>query len=101
MNDMWDSLEKYQHYAERHGFGDAWRRMTTERTPDAAALADATWVTWAADAAWAAANAAAEAARAAAWEAAEVADAADAAAAAAEARVIKYINEAIKLEGNE
>ena len=53
MTNMWEALERYQPYADRHGFGAEWRRMTTERTPEAA---------------WAAARAAAAAA-AAEWEA--------------------------------
>lgn len=36
MTEMWTALELYQPYAEKYGFGDAWRRMTTERTVEAA-----------------------------------------------------------------
>lgn len=39
LNEMWTELERYQPYAERHGFGDAWLRMTTERTEEAACAA--------------------------------------------------------------
>lgn len=39
LNEMWQELEQYQPYARRHGFGDVWRRMTTERTVDAACFA--------------------------------------------------------------
>ena len=53
MNEMWTALERYQPYAERHGFGAEWRRMTTERTEEAAWRAnDAVWF---ADGFWAAA----------------------------------------------
>jgi hypothetical protein len=85
MTDMWTALEKYQPFADKHGFGAAWKRMTTERTEGAA------WVAaWAAEAkAWEAAVAAERVA----W-AAEAEDAEDAAAA------IRYINEAIALEGS-
>ena len=83
MNDMWEALEKYQPYAERHGFGPQWRQMTTERTADAAwAAAVAARATDAPEAAWAAARGAAVAA--AAWGAPDAA--------------IKYINEAIAKE---
>lgn len=82
MNDMWEALERYQPYADKHGFGPEWRRMTTERTAKAVDVA--------ADvAAWTAADAA--------WEAVKVARvAADAAARAAWA--IQHINKAIALE---
>lgn len=54
---MWEALEKYQPYAEKHGFGEAWLRMTTERTPEAAKavveatsnVPDAMWTWWAAN----------------------------------------------------
>lgn len=80
MNDMWEALEKYQPYADKHGFGDAWLKMTTERTADAAkGAAEAAWATpGAARAAWAARAAAARVAY--------------------EATAIERINEAIKLE---
>jgi hypothetical protein len=65
---MWTALERYQPFAEQHGFGDAWQKMIKERTQEAA------WA--AADAAWAAAYAAARAEEAA--EAAEEARAAEA-----------------------
>ena len=79
MNEMWTTLERYQPYAEKRGFGNTWLKMTTERTVDAA---------------WAA------------WLAADTADAADiavwAAAAAADAQLaseaIKHINRAIAWE---
>ena len=81
MMEMWTALEKYQPYADKRGFGDAWLKMTTERTAfaardaEAAASSDAAepWEAWAA---WAAA--------AASWAEAEEA--------------IRYINRAIKLE---
>lgn len=41
LDEMWRELERYQPYAEKHGFGDAWKRMTTERTQDAAFAASA------------------------------------------------------------
>lgn len=105
INDMWEELEKYQPYADKHGFGPQWLKMTTERTPD---------VAWAAAEAARAAKVAARArawvaARAAAWEAwAEAADVvaeAWAAAMAAEARAeaedaaIQHIKKAIELKG--
>ena len=80
MNEMWEALERYQPYADKHGFGPQWLKMTTERTAEAARAA---WAAGVARAAWAA--------EAAAW-AAEEAKAEDAAAA------IRYINEAIALE---
>jgi hypothetical protein len=72
---MWVELEKYQPYADRHGFGAEWRTMCEERTADAAQAA-----AWAAQAAADAADAAD-----AAWAAQAAADAAEAAEAAAEA----------------
>ena len=36
LNEMWIELERYQPFAEKHGFGDKWLRMTTERTKEAA-----------------------------------------------------------------
>ena len=68
LTEMWAALESYQPYADKAGHGDTWRRMTTERTADAAK--------WAAEKAWAAA-----AVRGAAW--AKVEDAAFVAARAA------------------
>jgi hypothetical protein len=61
LTEMWEALARYQPYADRHGFGAEWLRMTTKRTKDAAL-----------DAAWASrvtvfAARAARAARAAAW----------------------------------
>lgn len=38
---MWATLEKYQPYAEKRGFGAEWLRMTTERTEKAAVAARA------------------------------------------------------------
>lgn len=35
MNEMWEALERYQPYADKHGFGAEWKRMTTERTKEA------------------------------------------------------------------
>lgn len=66
---MWEKLAGFQFYAERLGFGEAWKRMTTERTIEAArCAADPAWL--ASDAAAWAASDAAEAARAAAEAAA-------------------------------
>lgn len=67
LTEMWEALGQYQPYADKHGFGEEWRRMCKERTESAA---------WAA--AWAAAKDAAEAAAeaAAAFAAAEAAEAA-------------------------
>ena len=36
---MWEALERYQPFADLHGFGDAWLKMTTERTERTAFLA--------------------------------------------------------------
>jgi hypothetical protein len=61
MNEMWEALERYQPYADKHGFGPQWLKMTTERTAEAARAAWAAAVaraTWAAEAAaWAAVDA--------------------------------------------
>lgn len=35
--EMWQELERYQPFADRRGFGEVWRQMTSERTVDAAA----------------------------------------------------------------
>lgn len=86
MTNMWEALERYQPFAERHGFGAEWRRMTTERTEEAARAAWAAGVMRAAAAGvMRAAAAAARAAEAEAWE----------------ARAIQHINEAIKREDSE
>jgi hypothetical protein len=68
---MWGTvLPSFQPLANEQGFGDQWRKMTTERTAESArATAGAARATGAALAAWAAAMGAAEAA-----EAAEAAD---------------------------
>jgi hypothetical protein len=87
MNKMWEALEQYQRFAERHEFGAAWKRMTTERTADAASAAAAAASR---DASWAAVRAA-DAAKA---RDAELTIAMDVAWAAA----IKYINKAIAEE---
>ena len=79
LNKMWQELERYQPYADRRGFGEAWLRMTTERTQDAA---------------WAALAAAAEAA-AAGWVAATYGAGHEAKAAQ---RAIKHIREVIAQE---
>lgn len=34
--EIWKALRQYQPYAEKHGFGAEWKRMTTKRTPEAA-----------------------------------------------------------------
>jgi hypothetical protein len=47
MKDMWEALERYQHWADERGFGAEWKRMTTERTEEAAAAcraADEVWI---------------------------------------------------------
>ena len=70
LTEMWRELERYQPYADKRGFGEAWKRMTTERTPGAAAAAGET--------AWAARHAASDAAWtavAAAWAAGAAGDA--------------------------
>lgn len=36
MKEMWTALEQYQPYADKAGNGESWKRMTTERTADAA-----------------------------------------------------------------
>lgn len=40
LTEMWAELEKYQPYAEKHGFGRVWKRMCVERTSKAA------WSAW-------------------------------------------------------
>ena len=42
LNQMWAELSRYQPYADKRGFGEAWKRMTTERTKEAAAAAGET-----------------------------------------------------------
>jgi hypothetical protein len=61
---MWETLAKYQPYADADGHGETWRVMCEERTEEA---------TWAARAAATAACDAAWAARAAAWAVARAA----------------------------
>ena len=39
LNEMWEALAQYQPYADRRGFGNEWRKMTTERTKKAAYIA--------------------------------------------------------------
>ena len=39
LNEMWAELERYQPYADKRGFGDAWKRMCEERTDYAAYVA--------------------------------------------------------------
>lgn len=58
LTEMWTELEKYQPYADKHGFGETWKRMTTECTEEAAVAA-----AWDADR-WAACLAAVAAAEA-------------------------------------
>lgn len=104
LNQMWAELERYQPYADKHGFGEAWLRMTTERTEDAADAAAARDVEWCLPSAvaWApargSAGAAADAASRAAYLAADAA--ADAAAHAAKwaQRAIDRIRKAIEKE---
>lgn len=105
LDEMWQELARYQPYTDRHGFGEAWKRMTTERTQDAAfaasawaAAAEAAAATWGPAFAAAAAEAAAWAA---AWAAAEFAtNAEEAAAEVAEwkGRAIENIRDAIAQE---
>ena len=81
---MWDALALVQPTADEEGFGNEWRTMCTERTPDA--VANAAIAANAEEAAAAAANVAAYAANRAANRAAWAAEAAaDVAAYAAEA----------------
>lgn len=35
-NEMWAVLEQYQPYADKAGYGESWKRMTIERTSEAA-----------------------------------------------------------------
>ena len=64
MNDMWTELERYQPYADKHGFGDAWREMTENQTAFHANIAAHEAMDWAFDACdWMAACAALLAAR--------------------------------------
>lgn len=93
LTEMWEALAEYQPYADKHGFGEEWRRMTTERTESAAWAARAR-VAW--DAAW---DAAAFAAAMAAAEAAEAACLAFAEKAAEWKKyAITYIRKAIEKE---
>lgn len=41
LNEMWTALEQYQPYADKARYGGSWKRMTTERTSEAAASASA------------------------------------------------------------
>ena len=95
LNKMWAALEQYQPYADKAGHGRSWRRMTKERTSEAAS------------AAWSKAAAAAHLTRSkarirAAWYAASAAGAAatlTAEAAKTERRItqtIEHINQAMK-----
>ena len=44
LTEMWAALERYQPYADKDGHGASWKRMTTERTAEAAkSAADAAW----------------------------------------------------------
>lgn len=60
LNEMWEALAQYQPYADKRGFGDEWRRMTTKRTVSAAVVAldaaDAGWAKYSAAYALAAAE---------------------------------------------
>jgi hypothetical protein len=85
LTEMWERLERHQPFADQRGYGDAWRVMCTERTPEAAREAEAS----------AAEARAAAAARDAAEEAEEAAWASDAAwAAAAAVEAIRNVNKA-------
>jgi len=53
-DEMWKRLKAHQPRADKRGYGKEWKRMCTERTPQAAEAAS--------DAAWAAGDAAAWAA---------------------------------------
>lgn len=81
MNEMWTALEQYQPYAEKHGFGAEWKRMTTERTEEAAYYARMR-----------ASEEPGQAAQAA-WKVAMARDAA--------VTAVKLINKAIEMEENE
>lgn len=59
---MWRELERYQPYADKRGFGDAWRKMCEHRAGKAP---------WSAP--WIAVSAARSAGRAAAWAARDAA----------------------------
>ena len=39
LTEMWQELARYQPYADKRGFGDAWKRMCEERTDYAAYVA--------------------------------------------------------------
>jgi len=56
MSGMWQSLARYQPFADRRGFGCEWSRMTAERTAEAAR--DAARAAGVADAPWPAEDAA-------------------------------------------
>ena len=43
LNEMWAELERYQPYADKRGFGEAWKQMCQDRTGAAAVM-----VPWAA-----------------------------------------------------
>jgi len=75
LNEMWERLAEHQPYADRRGYGDAWKTMCEQRTEEAAEAARAAAFLVAsspieaAGGAWAAGAAAAEAkAAVAAWE---------------------------------
>ena len=83
LTEMWAALERYQPRADETFRGESWKRMTTERTKEAAIWARPRDC-FAATAAWAAA-----------W-ALEATDTADAERIAAEA--IEYINKAMEVQ---
>ena len=44
LDKMWAALEAYQPHADAAGHGESWKRMTTERTAEAAkSAADGAW----------------------------------------------------------
>lgn len=100
---MWEKLAEYQQYAEQKGFGEAWLKMTTERTVEAANAAATSASASAAAAEAAAAWLVSDAAECAAECAADAAESeADAARVAWEAEcAICYITSAIEQEGKE
>jgi len=57
LNEMWTRLAQHQSFADAGGYGDVWRTMCQERTPDVATIAGATLKAAALDAAWAGASA--------------------------------------------
>ena len=88
LTEMWAAFEAYQPHADKAGHGESWKRMTQERTADAAK--------WAADKAWAAGVAAGGAAWAKVEDAAFVAARAARGAASATARAAAKLGSAYR-----